>query len=53
MQDPESTKQVIGTPSTTAAASFVFPISLHYGSGLWYSGIFNISLKDPPADPIL
>ena len=53
MQDPESIKQVIGTPSTTADASFVFPINLTNGSGLWYSGMFNISLKDPPTDPIL
>ena len=34
MQDPESIKQVIGTPSTTADASFVFPINLTNGSGL-------------------
>ena len=34
MQDPESTKQVIGTPSTMADASFVLPINLTKGSGL-------------------
>ena len=48
-----STKQVIGTPSTTANDSLALPISLTSGSGLWYLGIFNISLRDPPVVPIL
>ena len=34
IQEPESTKHVIGTPSTIAEASFVFPINLTKGSGL-------------------
>ena len=34
MQAPESTKLVIGTPSTIAGASFASPINLTNGSGL-------------------
>ena len=53
IQAPESTRLVIGIPSTIAGALLASPIYLTNGSGLWYSGILSISLKDPPVVPIL
>ena len=53
IQAPESTRLVIRIPSTIAGASLASPINLTNGSGLWYSGILSISLRDTPMVPIL